>query len=153
MHESQWEFYEEPSGSLRTVIADVTIGDVALTLAIETPGNEVWLTEERAGAQQHYRVGRSSIRVRRIDGFWVLIGSFAKWPREVRTVRVELDVPLSGFYDSQAGWLALAPLNAGSSDGMLSWIDQQGGVRETLTLPPLHEMLDSGPTWYGPAID
>ena len=150
MSEPQWDLYEEPTGSLRTILANVMIHDVALALAIETPGDDVWLIEQCAGTRWHYRVGHSSIRVRRIKGIWVLTGSSAKWPRNVRCVRIELVVPLSAFHEAESGWLALAPANAGDSPGTLSWIDQQGNVNQTLALPPLEEMLDSGPTWYAP---
>lgn len=71
---SRWvELYGEPAGDLIPVIADVEVAGVALTLAMEKPGEDLWLTETREGVPQHYRVGRSSIRVRRIGSTLSLI--------------------------------------------------------------------------------
>lgn len=93
----------------------------------------------------------SSVRVRRIGLAWVLVGSFAEWPG-ARAVHLELGLPLDAFGQSNVGWLAVAPPEAGTLTGVLRWEDDSGGRLGTLELPPLYEMLDSGPTWYGPSV-
>lgn len=149
MDEVEWDLYEQPSGRLIPVVAKVTIDDVELTLAVESPSGAVWLTEEREGVQHHYSVGQSSVCVRRIGLTWILVGSLAKWP-SARTVHLELDSRLEAFFESDVGWLAVAPPDSGTATGKLRWKDASGCVQATLELPALWEMLDTGPTWYGP---
>lgn len=135
MDDVTWDLYGRPSGILSPVLPKVTIDDIALTLAVETPGSGVWLTEEREGTEHHYSIGQSSVCVRRIGLAWVLVGSFAEWPG-ARAVHLELSLPLDVFFQSDVGWLGVAPPEAGDSTGELRWEDDYGRVLGTLELPP-----------------
>ena len=154
MAEFPASFFPEPRGELSGPLVEVTLEDVTASLHREAEG-AVWLRVTYEDTVLFEELDSSPLRTGRTKegGPFLVVGSWAKLPVEVRRVRVEHGGRWLERPSSDEGWLFLLP---SSSRGPVRvvWLDEEGREREsTGDGPPLEDSGTLGPTFYVPLAD
>lgn len=144
------DFNREP-GDLGPALATASTENVTATLHLGDR-DVLWLRVERAEGAIFEPVGLaiSVVGRTREGGPFFATGSFARYPRPVRRVAVEVGEDRVEAATSDFGWLCLLPSAAEGRPVWVKWLDDEGRDYETIEHPPLDSSGVLGPTFYGP---